>query len=294
MDGQAGGGLTGDGMANATINWQAKITVETGILTRYLHRMAEKTHRGMGEVLREQAPVAARYIASVTAPMAGYHPGKITKADHDAGRNAIKWDLLGRNSGEGIVHIAPRAVIKKFAERFGDVQEKGAPKGWEQSRTVAAYRDLYDPNGTKLAEVHQQARSKRTGRVSRANRQKAEIKRVGTWKVLDKLFVTRPAFNRYLKTVQARVGGMKGGWYRAAMSYGKTSGWPAWVTGARGGAGSTTDRSKMPGMPHVILHNLVNYAATRADTATAIARGLREMRVRLARSVRFKLQNTWR
>lgn len=280
-------------MAAQTVNWELRLELESGLLTRYLQKLAEKTKRGMGEVLREQAPIFGKYIASVTAPMHGYHPGRMTKADHLAGMNAVKYDLLGRRSGEGIVWTAPVGVIRAYRERWGDYQQKGAPKGWERSVTIAAYRDYYDETGARLPEHHRRNRSPRTGRVYRANRLKAEVKRIGTVRVLDALFVPPNVFRRYLKEVQRRVGSIRGGWWRAVQKYGALSGWPAWVQKAAGGRGTTTDRADMPAAPHVILHNMVAYAAHREDTPTALARGAREMRKRLARSVRWKLQNTW-
>jgi len=243
-------------------------------------------------ILREQAPLLAKDIASLTAPMAGYHPGKMTAADKKAGTMAIYFDLVGRRTGEGIVHVAPQGVIEHYRKIYGDFRPREINKGWERSRTVAEAKELYDARGTKLKKYHEKNRSRATGQISKANAQRV----IGQWKIVDKLWVTKRALNRHMRLKGKKVGEARHGWYATIRGF-EGRGWPVWVKKAvgQGATGSRIDGSKQPRDPFITLVNQVKHVGNNPDMRNnAVNRGLRIRRKKIARALQYKMNKVWK
>lgn len=251
-----------------------------------LRRLAAQSRKAAAEVLPREAGLLARYVGSLTAPFDGYHPGQMTRADYLIGVRAIRADLLGRRRGQGIVRLASREAIERARDFYQALSRRVAvPMGWEGSRTVAEAEEFYDPDGTRLAEVHRRNRSRTTGRVTQANR----LKQVGVWRIADQVFVTPAAFERYMLAMARRVGRGKKGWYVAGRKYLET-GWPEWVKRAPGEAGGgRVDAARQERDPFIRLYN-ATHVARRADTQTAIRRGVQERTKRLVRSLDAELR----
>lgn len=247
-----------------------------------LQRLGVQAQKAVAEWMPQEASLLARMIGSLTPPFAEYEPGRMTKEDQRVGIDAIRKDLLGRQRGQGIVRIATVEEIARARDFYQAIYRRATmPKGWEGSRAVAEYTEYYDPEGAQLARVHRANRRRSDGRVSQANR----LKQVGVWKVLDQVWTTEAAFDRYVKQVGKRVGRGRKGWYLAARKFSER-GWPGWVKKAPGGAGSggAVDESLRLRDPLVRMFN-ATHVARRADTQTAIRRGLRERGKRLVRSL---------
>lgn len=197
-----------------------------------------------------------------------YTPPKTLKQ----GKKRIEKDV-----GKVIVAMDERfAADWSLAVEMGTASANATAHAF-RTNTGAVYgvdRNLYRPRAS-VGEMHthHQKYRRKDGRVTEA-RGGSESGRntldIGRWKFVDKMHVSRAAFRRYVKTVQARIGKGKSGWWPALSYFATKTGGAAQVGGfvKRHGMGNGRFRDTITadGNGFAMAENLVPYA-------TAISRG---------------------
>lgn len=253
----------------------ATVTIEDVRMRDALNRLAA-LGLDTGRVLRVEGRKLLKEIIKRTPP-----------DDRAQGENAIKQDIFGGrkvNLGHGnrittigifyVIGENPRATRKKN----GDVMLFASNDGSEIFGTESNH---YRPNASiqEMAEVHQAARSRATGRVSIAG---SMTRAVGRWRFVDRMTVKRSAANRYFRHVKKSVGKMKGGWGQAAQAVGISL--PSWVSRHASTAnGFVIDLLGKGDSPSLTVGNTTN--GVRKKTMSAVSRALHNRVVSIRQNV---------
>lgn len=212
---------------------EISIVADTRKLEDALYLLAKEARVEPGQVFREEAKLFVRSLWDNTPP-----------ASNAQGREAIRQDLFGgkkiRRTGGGTE--ASVGLFQKIGSstevppRHEGTQTIGVRLGWEGSKTIRIMRKFWRPDASQgeLEAFHKRYQNPKTGRTGHVSRST-----IGRWRVQDQMWVKDSTANRYLRTLQARVGWTKAALGAAAMTAagGKV---PAWINRHAAAANAVT------------------------------------------------------
>ncbi len=232
-----------------------------------------------GRVLKVEAKALLREIIKRTPP-----------DDRAQGENAIKQDIFGGrkvNVGGGNL-VKTIGIFFIIGENANAAQGKdGAAYFPRRGGGYAVEHNYWKPNATvqEMADVHNAARSRATGRVSIAG---SMTKKVGRWRFVDRMTVKRSAANRYFRHIKQHVGKLKGGWAVAANALGINL--PSWITRhANANQGFVLDDLGNGPSPSITIGNTSKGA--RSKTESAVKRALYNRAVKIKINVKRMLKH---
>jgi hypothetical protein len=213
------------------------ITFDHADLDYKLQRLASAARVDLGKVIRQEGGNVAMSIMMILPPT-GQHENRntkepvrsgLTKAARNQGEFAIKSDLFGGRTRK----------IKKQITTLGIFQRIGSSKvappkrartetvnvrlGWETSKTIRIYWKYWQQNASvsTMRNFHLKYRD-RYGRIGYVDRNP-----IGRWQVQDQMWISDASADRYLNSVQSKVGWAKAGFAAAAIACGQRV--PAWI-----------------------------------------------------------------
>lgn len=196
-------------------------------LTEFGRQFAEfmrYSRRGVEEEFKTQCKGLMRYVIDNTPPAGKYGRGRAAK---DIGRSAIRRDLIGYGGFQR--HQKRAGIFTVLSDSLIDSAiETGAYEGgdnvrlWvaKDGRVYGTQRHFFRPDASmgEMREHHQ--RYFKNGEMSAAGSYTREI---GRWKWIDQMVVRESTFNRYLRSVERKVGIYAAGWRPSAQALGVTS-----------------------------------------------------------------------
>jgi len=232
------------------------ITLNSGKLDLALERLAQSARVDLGKVIKQEGGNVARSIMMILPPTGQHEHRKskkpvrsgLTTAAKEQGEYAIKSDLFGGRTRK----------IKKQITTLGIFQRIGSSKvtppkrartetvnvrlGWETSKTIRIYWKYWQQNASvsTMRNFHLKYRD-RYGRIGYVDRNP-----IGRWQVQSQMWISDASADRYLNSVQSKVGWAKAGFAAAALATGQRV--PAWVRrhAARAGVESHNFTSDKP------------------------------------------------
>jgi hypothetical protein len=209
------------------------VTLNSSKLDYALQRLASAARVDLGKVIKQEGGNVAKSIMMILPPTPSPGTTKprgsgLSLKAKQQGENAIKSDLFGGRRRSG----ARYASIGLFQRIGGSTlqppkrarTETAAVRlGWERSKTIRIYFKYWRPNASdgELNNFHLRFRNK-YGRIPFVSQST-----IGRWKVQDQMWISDGTADRYLKSVQSRVGYAKAGFAAAALACGMRL--PAWV-----------------------------------------------------------------
>lgn len=202
------------------------ITLKTDVVVTFgdnLKKAAEALGVTFSWLLRDQMRLLCQDMLKITAPSK-----KVIRAssgspdwpsDKKIGENAVSYDL-----NKIFLSIDSR-------DRLENIKMAGLPATIFRAKSGAVYgieQGLVSLSGSEMPRHHEKYRSKSTGRVSSAGQRDRKI---GRWKFINKMAVTKSSFNRYLHKKQKDVGKLKASWVRPLKIYQQKVGGRASVPG---------------------------------------------------------------
>jgi len=213
------------------------ITLNSGKLDLALERLAQSARVDLGKVIKQEGGNVARSIMMILPPTGQHEHRKskkpvrsgLTTAAKEQGEYAIKSDLFGGRTRR----------IKKQITTLGIFQRIGSSKvtppkrartetvnvrlGWETSKTIRIYWKYWQQNASvqTMRNFHLKYRD-RYGRIGYVDRNP-----IGRWQVQSQMWISDASADRYLNSVQSKVGWAKAGFASAALACGIRI--PAWV-----------------------------------------------------------------
>lgn len=194
-----------------------KANADFSKMRKKLKSVAPKVRTAAPDHIGQAARLAAISCAMSTQP---FGTGLDAKS---AGENAIKHDLFGGKHRPGIFLVLPDEVINKAMDT--GVYSTGNVRLFvnKDGTVYGTDRVHFLPNASlqQLVKIHDDARSKTSGRTSQAG---GWDKTTGRWKFTTQYTIRQKAADALLKFLQKRVGFAKGAWANMARQLGGTRG----------------------------------------------------------------------
>lgn len=215
-----------------TIQGLAAMGKATGLTTRFVAY----------DTMRSWLITGIKY----TAPRRQAKPNN-SKAEQKLGLAAITTDLFGdKKDKRGII-----GTITPEMTSYMDWNDKLPDHVLIRLKSGAVYlvdRNLYDAGASQQTiRAHHLKYRRKDGRVTTAGQ---GDRKIGRWKAVDKLFVSKNAAKTYLKSQQKKVGSLKAGfvpalYHYAALSRGSIGRLPQWIANQspEGGYGGNMSES---------------------------------------------------
>lgn len=192
------------------------ITIDSEAFARDVGRFALLTGRSFAEELQNQARGVLKEVLSVTPPF--NQNNKSISSAKGAGLSAIRRDLAGgghkRGSRRaGVFVVLPDHMIESALDT-GLYQTENVRLFVRKDGTVyGTEKQYFKPNASMQELRDHHRRYFRNGKMTTAGSYERNI---GRWKFLDQMVIRRSTFERYLKTLEPRVGFLGGGFRSAA------------------------------------------------------------------------------
>lgn len=230
-------------MARADLELRAE--VEIGHLNRTLDTFAAEMGRDIGELLPQQAKLLTQDLQHLTPPFASMNPKESFASQRKVGLAAVARDIGHAFADISELGIFQNPRSEKQGKRARDLLATGSDYDLWQFLDHAGYGEVIGHPTAIIAEptedLHNRAKDRR-GRVPRGR---------------SRLWVRKAkSLGRFVKATQKKVGKEKGGWNRAAATFGARA--PSWISG-QPSRGEVVNKAKAPLNPFVVLRNQVSY-----------------------------------
>jgi outer membrane lipoprotein SlyB len=239
------------------------ITIDSEAFSRDVGRFALLSGRSFADELKNQAKGVMREVLKVTPPF-NQNNTSISSAK-GSGLGAMRRDLAGggRSRGNrraGVFVVLADSMIDSALDT-GIYQSENVRLFVRKDGTVyGTEKQYFKPNASmqELRDHHQ--RYFKNGKMTTAGSYERNI---GRWKFLDQMVIRRSTFERYLKTLEPRVGFLGGGFKSAAKGLGVSI--PLFMRrhSAPGGLAMNLTGDDLS----IVIRNDVRYAGTTRDLA---------------------------
>lgn len=258
--------------------------VNSARLEASIVKFAAATRRTVGDVLRDVMKALVRDIVKLAPPFKSLSVRESFGEQRRIGEQAVKSDiervflplesLRIYNSETRLGKEIKRATDNNRKDVLEILFQRSLKRGAISPQLMDAVDDSNFLATVNPAD-HKSQRNKR-GRVRKDPRRFA---------------VRQSAIDRYVKTMQKRVGKLKAGFSAAAQKFGVSL--PSWIRRHSNG-GQVVDQSNSILNPFILLRNTVSYVADQNSTLRFAAIAMRNQAGKIERQLEAKLKGLWK
>lgn len=263
------------------------ITIQSEAFAQDVGTFALLTGRSFGEELKVQGKGVLSELIKVTPPFNQQNKG--AAAAQRAGIGAIRRDLAGGGHKRGQRRAGVFAVLRDStidtALDTGLYENQNVRLFARKDGTVwGTETNTFKPSISMGEMRSHHKRYFKNGKMSSAGSYERNI---GRWRFIDQFVIRRSSFERYLKTMDPRVGFLGGGFRSAAMGLGV--GLPRFM--GRHGSAPGDLRMQLEGDDlYIIIRNDVRYASQMADLVRRVDWAIRAQQRKMERQAPYLLR----